>query len=179
MNESGERPPRLWYGYVQVGKSMIGRQLADVIRVTRFARGRFKVDSSELSVIARGNFGPLALHAAAVEGVGHRLALIESLISYRSVVMTRDYAGSFAPTLVPAALTAYDLPDLAASVTPRDLLLVAPVDAKRAPADAATIAEDTRLVRRAYSEGGSAEKLAVMPTADNAALRAALAAWLL
>jgi cephalosporin-C deacetylase-like acetyl esterase len=178
MNESGERPPRLWYGYVQLGKSMIGRQLADIMRVARFAQSRYGVAPHELSGIARGNAGPLLLHAAAIEGVGRSLALIESLISYRAVAMTRDFSGSLAPTLVPAALTAYDLPDLAATAAPRDLLLVAPIDARRAAADAATIAEDTALVTRAYRERGAAEKLTVVREAQDAAVRAALAAWL-
>jgi hypothetical protein len=178
IHEPPNRPPRLWYGYVQLGKSRVGRQLADLVRVARFAQSRFGVPPHELAVIARGIAGPLVLHAAALEGLGDRLALADTLISYRSVAMTRDYNGVYVPGFVPAALTAYDLPDLAASAAPRGLLIAGPVDAKGAPADADTIAQDTAVMTRAYGARNATAKLVVLPRSEKAGWRDALTAWL-
>ena len=56
------------------------------------------------------------------------MALIRPLVGYRSVVETRNYSLDPAD-LVVNVLTAYDLPDLAATLVPRRLLIVDPRDA--------------------------------------------------
>ena len=62
------------------------------------------------------------LHAAAFNDSIERIALIEPLLSFESVVMNRFYNTDFADT-VANALSAYDLPDLAAALAPRPLLM--------------------------------------------------------
>lgn len=178
MSERPERPPRLWYGYVQLGKSTLGRQLADVVRVARFAQGRFGVAPSEVVAIARGSTGPLLLHAAALEGLFGRIALLEAPISYRSIVMTRDYSPQFVPGFVPAALTAYDLPDLAAIAAPRRLFLASPRQGSGAVADATTLAQDTAVITRAYEARSAPKNFVISPHTEASAVREALVAWL-
>jgi hypothetical protein len=92
--------------------------------------------------------------------------------------MTRDYSPAFVPGLVPAAITAYDLPDLAASVAPRGIFLAAPLDGSGAPADDATIAEDTSVIARAFAAQGATRNLVVLPHVEKSALHAALTAFL-
>jgi hypothetical protein len=171
-------PPRLWYGYVLLGKSMVGRQMADVMRVVRFAESRFKVSPKDLVGFARGECGPILLHTAAIEGVFGQLALVEAPLSYRSLVMTPDYAPHYLTEAVPGALTAYDLPDLVACAAPRKVLVAAPRDSRGAPADAATIAQETAVMTRAYAGNSARLKVTSLQKGDSVAWNAALAEWL-
>jgi len=56
--------------------------------------------------------------------------LIGSLHSYASLVENEDYRAELVHASVPGALSAYDLPDLAASLAPRPLLLAGSIDEK-------------------------------------------------
>jgi hypothetical protein len=56
------------------------------------------------------------------------------LVGYRSVVESRQYKLD-AADLVANVLTAYDLPDLAATLVPRPLLIVEPRNGAGAPLD--------------------------------------------
>jgi hypothetical protein len=173
-----EGPPRLWYGYVLLGKSPIGRQMADVMRVIRFTESRCKVAATDLAGLARGECGPLLLHTAAIEGVFGKIALVEAPLSYRSLVMTPNYATHYLTTSVPGALTAYDLPDLAACLAPRKVLVANPCDSRGAPAEAAAIAEETAVTTRAYAQHAARLKVLSLSKGDTGALNTAVAAWL-
>ncbi|MDO8542062.1 MAG: acetylxylan esterase [Opitutaceae bacterium] len=174
----GDNPPRLWYAYVLLGKSILGRQMADVMRTVRFAQARFGVAPGDLAGVARGVFGPLLLHTAAIEGIFGRVALIESLLSYHSIAMTERYAPAWIQGAVPGALTAYDLPDLVACVAPRHVLLADPRDSRGAPAKAAEIAEETAVMVRAHARNPARLKVLSLPPGDTAALNKAVAEWL-
>ena len=171
-------PPRLWYGYVLLGKSMVGRQMTDLIRVIRFAESRFNVAGSNLAGFARGECGPLLLHTAAIEGVFGSVAVVEAPLSYRSLVMTPNYAANYLTAAVPGAITAYDLPDLVACVAPRKVLLADPRDSLGAPAEAAAIAQETAVMSRAYAPTPARLKVISVPKGDTSAFNAALAEWL-
>ena len=178
MGVPGDNPPRLWYGYVLLGKSMLGRQLADLTRVVRFAEARFGAPRGELAGIARGNLGPLLLHAAALEDAFGRIAVLDSLLTYRSLVETERYFPGYIAGAVPAALTAYDLPDLAAAAAPRNLLIAAPRDAARQAVDATVLERDLEIVRRAYATHSAGGKLSVTDGAGPGAVKDALLQWL-
>jgi len=76
--------------------------------------------------------------------------LIEPYSSYRSIVMNRFYKPGFVHSFVPGALTAYDLPDLAASLSPRRLLITGITDGNGIYADNGNIKEDIDLINRAF-----------------------------
>lgn len=174
---SGETGTRIWYGYILVGKSTLGRQMADVLRTVRFVQERFGAAPADLIGVARGTFGPLLLHFAALDGAFARIAIVDAPVSYHSIALTEHYRLAYVPAAVPAALTAYDLPDLAASLAPRELLLVNPRDGRGEPADAATLADDTAITRRAFSAGGRADNFDVESPGD-APLAPRLVEWL-
>ena len=71
---------------------------------------------------------PVLQHAAAFDTAISRIALIEPLSSYRSIVMNRFYKPGLIQSAVPGSLSAYDLPDLAGSLAPRRLLMINPTD---------------------------------------------------
>src|SRR5687768_15792544 len=111
----------VWYSALLIGRSILGIHAGDIARLI----GVVKKISPEAHIyaMARKEMTPLLLHAAAFIPVVERIALLEPLTSYRSLVLERFYDSSFIPGAVPASLTAYDLPDLVAAIAPRKLLI--------------------------------------------------------
>jgi hypothetical protein len=117
---------RTWYASMLIGRSILGLQAGDVVRLTNLLKKSPGID--EVYGLARKEMAPVLLHAAAFDPSITRVALIEPYSSYRSVAMNRLYDPKFINSLVPAALEFYDLPDLAASLAPRQLMIVGSLD---------------------------------------------------
>ena len=147
---------------VQTGRSVVGIRAADIVRCARFLQARPDVDTSELAAVGRGTTTIPLLHAAAFDDSLRRVVLVEPLVSYRSVVMNRFYAVTAADT-VANALTAYDLPDLAASLAPRPLAMANVRNEQLEPAAAELVEEELSVVRRAYGEAGAEQHLDIRP----------------
>jgi hypothetical protein len=179
VDSVGEHGPFLpWFGYVLMGKSIVGRQMQDLIRTVRFIEQRFGVPAAEIAGLARGAAAPVLLHAAAIEGICAKVALLEPLLSYRSLCSSRVYPLPFLQASVPAALTAYDLPDLAACLAPRRLLLANPCEGSGRPAEADTVGQETAVITRAYSLSGDAARFVLLSQDAGVSLSQALSAWL-
>ena len=65
--------------------------------------------------------------------------------------------------VVPGALAVYDLPDLAASLTPRPLTIRDARDASGAPVSSSMLEESYAEAISAYRSGGAAERLRLTP----------------
>jgi cephalosporin-C deacetylase-like acetyl esterase len=140
---------------VQVGQSIAGIRVADIARCLGFLKTREDIDSGRISALARGEMCVPLLHAAVLEESLRQIVLIEPLLSLESVVMSRFYyldPGS----MISGMLTAYDLPDLAAALAPRKLVLVDIFNQFRQPASAESISQELAVVRRSYLERGVA-----------------------
>jgi hypothetical protein len=148
--ELGDAGDSVTYLGVVTGRSLAGIRAADIVRMVRFLQSDPGIDASQVAAVSlRGMATPL-LHAAVLEpGIG-KVALIEPFVSFAAVAGNRFYQVSFAD-IVPNALTAYDLPDLEASLAPRPLLIVNPVDHLMKPASSEVIDREYGLVRSAYS----------------------------
>ena len=171
-------PPRLWSAYVLLGKSMLGRQLADLDRTVEFARARFGATPENICGLARGTSGPLLLHAAALTDSFDRIAIVGAPLSYRAMIRESSLPPAFVATTVPAALTAYDLPDLAAAFAPHRLLLADVRNGADAPADDSTVQRELAVVTRAYPAASNSPQLQVVRTDDKTTISAALEKWL-
>jgi hypothetical protein len=126
-------------------------QAADVVRVIRFISTEFQITQENLIGMAQGSLAPTLLHTAVLEDSFGKVVLIEPLISYRSVVMHKFYQPSLIPATVAGALTSYDLPDLAASLAPRKLLMIDAVDQHGDPAGEELLTEDAAIIHKAYA----------------------------
>ncbi len=145
---------------VQIGRSVAAIRAADIVRCAHFLNARPDLETCQLAVVARGQTTIPALHAAAFDDSLRRLILVEPLISFQEVVMNRFYAVS-AGDVVANALTAYDLPDLAASLAPRPLTLVDFRDQQGEPAAADLVDRQWRVVRRAYQQAEAESQLTI------------------
>ena len=123
----GDAAFNVWFAGVQVGRSIVGVRAGDLVRLARVLERR--EDVLDVSGVAEGAMGPVLLHAAAFEPAISRAVLLRPLVSYASFATSPFYRPEFIHATVPGALTAYDLPDLAASLAPRPLAIVGAVDA--------------------------------------------------
>ena len=138
----------IWYASMLIGRSIVGIRAGDVVRLTRLLKKNSGI--SEVYGVARKEMAPVLLHAAAFDPAITRIALIEPYSSYNSIVMNRFYNSAFIHSAVPGALKAYDLPDLAASLSPRKLLMAGVTDGNGKSTDVESINKDLAIIRTAY-----------------------------
>lgn len=138
----------IWYASVLLGRSITGIRSSDLVGLVRVIK---KSDgSAEIYGFAREEMGPVLLHAAAFEPSIFRIALVKPFSSYRNMVLNRFYNSSFVPACVPGALKVYDLPDLAACLAPRRLLIVGATDGNGEQIDYESIERDMAIIRSGY-----------------------------
>ena len=148
--ELGRGAYNIWFFGLLVGKSMVGSQAADLIRLVDVLKNRSDIATGRISSLARGGLYNTLLHAAAFEDTLSKLALINPLLSYESLVMHKYYRPEWIQSTVPGAITGYDLPDLAACIAPRPLWMVDIQDHRMKPASQNEIDRTYRFTRNVY-----------------------------
>jgi cephalosporin-C deacetylase-like acetyl esterase len=141
----------IWYASMLIGRSIVGIRAGDVVRLTRLLKNS---GMNEIYGVAKKEMAPVLLHAAAFDMSISRIALIEPYSSYQSMVMNRFYNSSFIYGAVAGALKTYDLPDLAASLAPRKLMMTDVTDGNGKGADTESIAKELTVIRTAYRSKG-------------------------
>ncbi len=150
----------MWFTSTIIGRSIVGIRTGDVIRLRILLTKRSEI--SEIYGLARKEMAPVMLYAAAFDTDITRIALIEPYSSYQSLVMNRFYYPGFVQNLVPGALTAYDLPDLAACLTPRKLLMAGTTDGNGERTDQKSIGKDLAIIRTAYQSKNAGGQLIII-----------------
>lgn len=121
-------PYNAWFTGMSVGRSITGIHAGDIVRLTRSMKDL--TGMGNISGIGRGEMGIVLLHAAFLENSFHTVILDETLIDYQDLANRRYYQPKWVPFLTPGALRSYDLPDLAAAITPSKILLANPCNAE-------------------------------------------------
>ncbi len=155
----GDISYNMWFTSMLIGRSIVGIQASDVVKLSLLLQQKNRVE--HVFGIAREEMSPVLLHAAAFNTVISRVALIEPYSSYRSFVMNRFYDPQFVHSLVPGALTAYDLPDLAATLAPVKLLIAGMTDANR-QTNEEEISKDLKVIEDAYQLINAGNQLEVV-----------------
>jgi dienelactone hydrolase len=148
----------------QIGRSVVGVRAAEIARVAGYLKTRSDVAADEIYATGREGTAIALLHAAAFDTSLRGIALLRPLVGYRSVVATLQYKLEPADLLA-SVLTEYDLPDLAATLVPRPLLIVDPRDGAGAPLDtpAYHVALDSYRAANAAARYRYVERLDVTP----------------
>jgi cephalosporin-C deacetylase-like acetyl esterase len=155
----------LLYTSTLIGRSIVGIRAGDVVRLTRLLKKNDK--TTEVYGVAREEMAPVLLHAAAFDPDIARIALIEPYSSYQSIAMNRFYDPKFVYSIVPGALTAYDLTDLAASLAPRKLLLTGVTDGNGKNTDVESINRDLEIIKTAYHSINADRQLNILSLEPN------------
>jgi dienelactone hydrolase len=162
---------------VQTGRTIVGIRAEEIISCVRFLKGHQDVAGDGVCALAFGELGIPLLHAAVLDDSITKVALIEPLVSFQSVVNSCFY--SLDPgSLIGNVLTAYDLPDLAACLVPRGLLMVNPVDGQGKPATTELATESSGIVHRAYSVQEAAKKVLIRTGVSGSPITDVFIPWL-
>lgn len=151
-----------WFLSMLIGRSIVGIQTSDVISLTHLLKKNTGID--EVYGLAIKEMSPVLLHAAAFDTAISRIALIEPYSSYRSIVMNRFYNPAYLYSTVPGALEAYDLPDLGASLAPRNLMIAGVNDGAGNSSNGKDVNEDLSIIKDAYNYRKAVKKLNILPT---------------
>jgi len=164
------------YTCVLVGRSVIGIQAGDIVRVARYLRKQGNVDVSRIGAIAKDDMCLPLIHAAAFEPLIDNVTLIGPLISYRTVAMNRLYRVGLTVNKVGdhwhpyevdfdwgigGVLTAYDLPDLIACIAPRKVAMLGIKDHTLEQASGDLINTDMEFPKSVYALKNVAQNLRI------------------
>jgi hypothetical protein len=177
MGELGRATESMAFLGVQTGRTIVGIRAEEIIRCVRFLADHREVAGAGICAVAFGEMSIPLLHAAVMEDAVTKIALIEPPVSYQSVVTSRFYNLDPA-SLIGNVLTAYDLPDLAACLAPRHLLMTNPADALGKPAPTALVSESNRIVLRAYSDQNAAQRVLIKTGITGRTIADVLIPWL-
>ncbi len=111
-----------------ISESLVGMRAADILKAVDILAARDDVDAARIGGVGRGLAAVPLLYAAALDGRLQSVAFERMLISYRDAVERRIHR-QVLENIIPGVLKQFDLPDLVASLAPRKVLLVDPVDA--------------------------------------------------
>ncbi len=170
------------YTAVLLGRSIPGIQAGDIVRVVEFLKTRTEVNPNTIGALAFRNMGIPLLHAAAFNTSIQHVVLVNPLISFRSVAMTRLHKlglisrpdGNYWHPYdidfswgVAGVLTAYDLPDLIGSVAPRKIILAGLKDATLETASEALINEEMAFPRAVFNYKETVNNLIIKSSSES------------
>jgi len=136
------KPKRYWHNEysisylgVHLGRPLLGQRVEDVFAALDVLAARKEIDAANLRIVGVEGGGPVALHAAALDERLKAVAVERSIESWMDVVAT-PLCKNQLNQIVPAALTRYDLPDLARAIAPRKVEVRNVVDPTGKPKEA-------------------------------------------
>ncbi len=103
-----------------ISKSIVGFHATEIVKLTMLLKNHFGME--EIYAISVEELSPALLHAAAFSKEINGILLYKPYISYRSLATSQFYATEYSGSIVPYALTRYDLPDIAAAIAPGKLV---------------------------------------------------------
>jgi dienelactone hydrolase len=141
---------------LHLDRPLLGRRVADVLTVLEsLAAEPGASRDAGFEVVGFGPPGLVVLHAALLDerGLIKNVRLSGSLVSWSELIEHKRSRGQLA-SVVPGVLGLYDLPDLAARLTPLPLLIHNPVDAMGAAVSQAVLEQTYAGCAKAYGAGG-------------------------
>lgn len=143
------------WGSLILGKPLLGQRVTDILAIVAALRKHSDAEGRPIRIAATGKLTVPALFATVLDPGIHGLFLSGGLTSFRDVVDSELYDHPFA-NFVPGLLNQTDLPELAASIAPRPIMLGGMVNAKGEKID-------VEAVRRIYSAANQAGNLSIQP----------------
>ena len=113
---------------MMLGRSLLGQRVIDLLGVTQAVQAYFP-DLKRTMLAASGSMTVPALCTGLLNPEIDRLLLSGHLVSWRNIIETEMYTTSFA-NFVPGVLGSTDLPEIAAAIAPREIVLMGTVDAE-------------------------------------------------
>ena len=166
-----------WFAGILIGKSIVGLQAEDIIRLTKFASSHHK-EANGILAISSGVIGAALLHAGAFDQGIEKICLINAPASYEDIATTHNYSPKFIPVTVAGAINEYDLPDLGRVLCPRKLLLIDPLSADGNVLDSEKANRDWAFIRDMYINKGVPGNFKIVSGKDEQLVKIYLHEWL-
>jgi len=168
------------YTGVLIGRSTPGLQAGDIVRVVNYLK-HLEMVGTEIGAVGINEMCIPLMHAAAFEPSIKSVVLVGSPVSYRSIVMNDLYKiglvhnsnGYWHPYEidfswgVAGALTAYDLPDLVASISPRKVVLAGLRNQLLEAASETLINLDMDFPKKVFSAKNVSQNLKIVKSTEN------------
>jgi hypothetical protein len=136
-----------------VGKTMVGMRALDIRRGVDLLSARQGIDRDKIYVYGKKGGSVPALYAAVLDRRIRKVVLEDMLSSYGSVVENKIHRQVF-ESVVPGALEFYDLPDLVATLAPREVSIVSGTDPLGHELPASAVQKEYSRAVEAYRQMG-------------------------
>lgn len=150
----------LWYASMLVKHTITGVHATEISKLVTILRNN--LNATDISALAKKEFTPALLHAAAFDKRINNIILVKPYTSFYSVVKNHFYDPVLIPGTVPGALKEYDLPDLAVSLAPRKLIIAAAADGQGTREDQQGIEKDLRIILDGFHNINAENKLKII-----------------
>jgi cephalosporin-C deacetylase-like acetyl esterase len=141
-------------------ESLLGMRVRDVVRSVDYALGRPDVDPEGIWLVGKGMGALWVLLAAAQDPRIKRAICDGGLLCYRTLAFADRYTQG-ANLFIRDVLLHFDLPQVAACVASRDLVLLSPVDAMGNPVQMALARDAYQWTGEAYAAKGAGNRFRI------------------
>ena len=144
----------------ELGLSLFGQRVGDVIRGVKYLSSLPNVDSKNIIVFGEGDDALLALHAGLLEQSVQTVVMNNFLGSWYSLTQTDYYCHS--PFIfVPDILKYYDVPHVAVAMAPKKLIMSNPVNATKQRENVTDYKNNYRQIEQTYGNLGQSDNLII------------------
>ena len=170
------------YTAVLIGRSVVGLQAGDILRVVAYLKSLPVVDPARVGAIGIDEMCLPLIHAAAFDPGISNIILVGTPVSYGSIAMERLYRNGvkkYGKVVqghpyeidfswgVAGVLKAYDLPDLIGCMAPRKVALVGPKNPLLELASPEVIDHELAFAVSAYAAAGMPGNIKISPGVGN------------
>lgn len=141
-------PLNVWYAGILTHKSPLAIRMEEIRILADFINTLG--DTRSITGIACGVLTSDLLHAAVVNKDFNRIALINPLYSYLSIVQEKEYRPKYAMSAAAGVIANYDMPDLTAAVYPMKIAMLNPVNSCDRQIDVNLFDQTYRNAKRLY-----------------------------
>ncbi len=140
--EAASEDNRIWFGDASstsaaflLGKTLVGLRALDIIKGFELLSQRTDLSLKTIHLVGAGGASVPALFAAALDNRIQSVELDGLLMSWQSVIDTPIHRHAY-EQVIPGVIRKFDLPDLAAALSPRNVRITSLVDAMGDPVPA-------------------------------------------
>jgi dienelactone hydrolase len=141
-------------------RSLFGMRVQDVVRSVDYVASRADAGTAGVRAVGRGMGALWALYAAALDTRIGSVVCENGLLSYRTLTESDRYVHS-ASIFVRDVLRHFHLPQVAAAIADRPLLLLSPVDAMKRRVDAPRAQAEYQFTREVYGRAGASDRFRI------------------
>ncbi len=146
-----------WY----MDESLFGMRVGDVLRSVDYTLGRPDRGTAGVRLHGTGAGALWCLYAAALDPRIGTTVAENGLATYASLTRVDRYTHT-AGIFIPDVLKHFDLPQIAAAVADRNLVLVSPVDPMQRPLDIAEARAAYAVAEQAYRAAAAADRFRIV-----------------